>query len=262
MDEVTPLDHAHLAMQAAPHDDLARLGFYERLADGELFLMLACEPAGEIIDPQVFPVEGAQYVLVFDRQERLAEFAGEIVPYVALSGRAIAAMLKGQGLGLAVNPGLAPSSILIPADAVTWLAETVAVPPTAEHDRPAELSSPHQIPEAVLKALNVKLAMAGGLAQAAWLVSVIYQSGRQGHLLGVVDAVPAAETALSKAVAEALIFSGVEAGEIDVAFFKNQDAICARLAKVGLRFDLPQHSHQAGDPAAPGMDPEKPPRLR
>ena len=40
----TPLDLAHAATEAAPQDDAARLRFYERLADGELFLLLEAEP--------------------------------------------------------------------------------------------------------------------------------------------------------------------------------------------------------------------------
>ena len=40
MTEETPLDAAHAAMEAAPEDDAARLRFYERLADSELFLLL------------------------------------------------------------------------------------------------------------------------------------------------------------------------------------------------------------------------------
>ena len=72
---------------------------------------------------------------------------------------------------------------------------------------------------------------------------------------------PGAEQALAQAASEALIFSGLDAGEMDVAFFSASDEMSARLAKVGLRFDLPQPEPLAG-PQAPGMDPDAPPRLR
>ncbi len=39
MSEQTPLDRAHAAMEAMPQDDAARLRFFERLADVELFLL-------------------------------------------------------------------------------------------------------------------------------------------------------------------------------------------------------------------------------
>ena len=73
--------------------------------------------------------------------------------------------------------------------------------------------------------------------------------------------VPGAEPALAQAASEALIFSGLDAGEMDVAFFAASNPVSARLAKVGLRFDLPQ-PEPVSAPNAPGMDPDTPPRLR
>ena len=50
----TPLDRAHAKMQSASDHDAARLGFYARLADAELFLLLAQPPVGEEVEPEVF----------------------------------------------------------------------------------------------------------------------------------------------------------------------------------------------------------------
>ena len=69
MSELTPLDAAHAAMEAAPDDDAKRLAFYERLGDGELFLLLEAEAEGEMINPQTFDIGTGEIVLVFDRQE-------------------------------------------------------------------------------------------------------------------------------------------------------------------------------------------------
>ncbi|TNJ48534.1 SseB family protein [Phaeobacter sp. B1627] len=263
MTELTVLDQAHAAMEAAPADDALRLRFFERLADSELFLLLDKEPEGDRISPEVFDTGDGQYVLVFDREERLAEFAGRIVPYAALSGRGVAQMLAGQGIGLGVNLEVAPSSILIPDTALGWLAETLAHAPDEVETGIAELRPPNGLPEALLTALDAKLATAAGLAQSAYLVAVIYESGGQGHLLAFIGAEDGARAALAKAVGEALTFSGIEAGALDVGFFATSDRMAARLARVGLRFDLPQR--QAGQvyaPQAPGSDPDKPPRLK
>lgn len=81
-------------------------------------------------------------------------------------------------------------------------------------------------------------------------------------MLGVIDAVPGAEGALARAVSDLLQFSGLEAAALDVAFFRAEDAAAARLARVGLRFDLPAAEAAAVPGAAPGMDPAKPPRLK
>lgn len=263
-DDQTPLDLAHASMLAAPDDDTARLRFYERLADGELFLLLSGNASGDNISPQVFEVEDQAYVLAFDRETRLSGFVGQPAPYAALSGRSIAAMLAPQTMGLGLNLDVAPSAMLIPPQAVVWLHQTLGQAPDQVLARPQEIFAPRGLPEVLITALDTKLATAGGFALSAYLVGVQYEDGRRGHLLAFVDAKPGAETALSQAANEALIFSGIDAGTLDVGFFQASDQIAALLAKSGLRFDLPPAQTQTTAPLreAPGSNPEKPPILR
>lgn len=257
----TPIDRAHAAMQTDSDDDTRRLAFYERLADSELFLMLESEPEGDSISPRIFETEQGTYVLAFDREERLAAFAGGPAPYAALSGRTLAGMLSGQDLGLGLNLGAAPSEMLIPAEAVAWLHATLSERPEEMQETPEELHPPAGLPERLVAALDIKLATASGLAKLAYLSGVTWKNGRRGHLMALIDPVPGSEPALARAVGEALIFSGLDAGELDVTFLKASDPVSARLARVGLRFDLPEPPKPEG-PAAPGMDPDKPPKLR
>ena len=263
MTETTPLDTAHAAMMAAPDNDAARLRFYERLADSELFLLLAQEAEGDNINPEMFDVADGSFVLAFDRQDRLAQFAERPAPYAAMSGRVIARLLAGQDMGLGLNLNVAASSILIPAQAVDWLNQTLGHTPDEVEAKIAAFNAPRGLPEALLTALDAKLATATGLATSAYLVGVEYDNGTQGHLLGFVDAVEGAQSALAKAVNEALTFSGIEAGALDVGFFTRTDPVSAKLAKSGLRFDLPiPPEHAPFQPGAPGSDPEKPPILK
>lgn len=263
MTVVTLLDAAHAAVSNSPEDEGARLRFYERLADGEMFLLLEREAEGEVLDPRVFDLEGGPVVLVFDREERLAEFAGGVpAPYAALPGRVIAGMLKGQGIGLGVNLGVAPSEMLLPAEAMDWLAEALDGGPEEAEGLPEEFLPP-AVPEAVVAGLDAKLAKAGGLAVAALLAGVRYRGGRRGHMLVFLDTAEGAEEALARAVREALVFSGVEAGELDVGFLAATDAAAAAMARVALRFDLALPEPEAPPaPAAPGTDPARPPKLR
>ncbi|MEP2716831.1 SseB family protein [Pseudophaeobacter sp.] len=261
--ESTALDQAHALMQASPEDDAARLRFYERLADSELFMMLSAEPEGDRIAPELFETPEGRFVLVFDREDRLAQFAGRAVPYAGLAGRGVVEMLAGQGIGLGVNLEVAPSSTLLSAEAVGWLHETLQNVPDQVEAAIEELLPPAGLPEVLLTALDAKLATAAGLASSAYLVALRYQGGGQGHLLGFVDAAPEAEGALAKAVSEALTFSGVEAGALDVGFFAASDQMGASLARVGLRFDLPQPEEpKLYQPKIPGGDPENPPILK
>ena len=256
----TALDLAHAKMEATPEEDAGRLAYFERLSDSELFILLAQEAEGDDLNPDVFEVQGTQMVLVFDREERLADFVDGSAPYAATSGRTIVAMLRGKGVGIGVNFG-ASSAMILPEDAIEWLAGTLGHGPAETEATPTEFTTPAGLPEILVMALDSKLATAAGLASGAYLAGVTYDTGQNIHILAFVDAKVGAETALAAAVNEALTFSGIEAGSLDVAFLKATDPSSAQLARVGLRFDLPE-LHEPKPIGASGTDPNKPPKLR
>lgn len=259
-DLVTLLDAAHAAVSADPENEALRLQFFERLADGEMVILLEREAKGDSLEPKVFDLEDGPVVLIFDREERLASFTAGIAPYAALPGRVIAAMLKGQGIGLGVNLGVAPSSMLLPPEALDWLAEALEGTPDEVEALPEEFLAP-SVPDGVIAGLDAKLARAGGLASAAILAGVIYRGGGRGHILAFLDVAAGAEAALARAMREALVFSGVEAGALDVVFLASGDAAAVAMARVGLVFELPL-PQAPNSPRAPGMDPSRPPKLR
>ena len=261
----TEIDRAHGAMEAAPEDDAVRLAFYDRLADAELFVLLTGEPAGDVAEPQLYDLEEGRFALAFDLEERLSAFAEGPAPYAALPGRIVARMLAAEGVGLGLNLGVAPSAFLMPAEALTWLAGTLDHGPGAGEARPEAYARPSGVPEGLLTALDVKLARLAGLAARAHLVGVTYVGGAKGHLLAFEGACEGAEPALAKAVSEALVFSGVEAGALDVTFFATGAEALAPIARHAVSFDLPQpepETAQVLSPAAPGMDPARPPKLK
>lgn len=259
MTRPTEIDRAHAAMEAAPADDAARLRFYAVLADAELLLLLEDEPADETLSPLILPLEEGRFVMAFDTEERLAEFTGAVAPYAALPGRVIAAQLAGQGVGLGLNLGVAPSAFLMPPGAVDWLTGMLAQGPVAAEAARADFMAP-DLPDGLRHALADKIARLPGQA-----AHVLVAEHGGGWLLAFVDAVPGAEPALAKAVSEALVFSGVEAGALDVTFLPARDPALARLCRHALTFDLPlpePETAQIVSPAAPGMDPGRPPKLR
>ena len=260
MDDDTPLDHAYAAMMADPESDRIGLAFYDRLAGTELFLLLAEEALGDTITPEITEVEGQKYVLAFDREDRLAQFSGGVAPFASLSGRAIAAMLEGQELGLALNPGVAISAFLIDSDDLAWLAQMLSAEPQQIETR-ARAFHPPDLSDQLIAALDTRLAAAGGLADFVCLVMVDYADGTVGHMLGFVDALPGTEPALAQLISDVLAFSGDEDAQLDVGFFRDGDDVTSRLARTGLRFDLPDENARYSSHKGPGMDPDKPPIL-
>lgn len=260
---MTPLDTAHAAMNRDGADESDRLRFFDCLADGEFFLLLEEEPVGEDLKPRLFPLEDGPVVLIFDLEERLADFSGGIAPYAALPGRVIAQVLAGQGVGLGVNLGVAASQMILPPEALDWLSGMLSEEPEPLEARPQSFHAPDRLPPSLLDVLQAKLARAGGLAATALLAGVRYQNGGAGHMLAFIDAAAEAQPALARTVREALAFSGIEAGMIDVAFLSSDDPALRALLPVARRFDLPRPQQaERPSPAAPGTDPDRPPKLR
>ncbi len=263
MDSVTPIDQAHGAMQADESNVAARMGFYERLVDAEVFLLLKCEPVGDKISPSLFKVGGAEIALIFDREERLAGFAKATVPYIAMSGRAVVNLFTSQNIGLGLNLDVAPSSFVIPPNAVEWIGHMLAAKTTVQQEIPVEIYTPDDLPKTVISALTSKLVLAVKIAQQAFLMRAVYASGQNGFLLAFVDVVAGAQPALVQAISEAVAFSGYDANPIDVAFFKATDPICQKFDRSALRIDLrpPIQDSPSMAQSAPGMNPDKPPKL-
>jgi len=259
--ELTLLDQAHARMDTS---DAARLQFYAALVDAELHLLLTEEPCGEDISPRLFPVDGGQVVLAFDTQERLAEFAKEVAPYVALPGRILAQVLSEQGLGLGLNLDVAPSSMILPLDALQWLTKTLdAQGPNSGEAQLSAVRGPGKVPDILLEALGARLTSSAGLADYAVLAQADFAKGGSGHVLAIVGSQTRAEPALAQAVSEAVTFSGIDAGHLDVAFLDASHPLTARISKVGMRFDIPKpEKPEPMQPMAPGTDPAKPPKLR
>jgi hypothetical protein len=260
----TPLDQAFAAMEATPEDEGARRTFLRRLAASELHVLLESEPEGDDIAPDLYAVEEGRFALVFDTADRLADFVGRPAPTAVLPGRVLAQMFAGHEIGLALNPGVAPSAHLIPAEAVEWLAELSAAAPDRAEARPVSFAAPDALPDGLFDLVDEVLASAPGLARTAWLARAVWADGAQGLVLAVIDPVPGAEPALSRALAEALAFAGLGQGWLDVVFLNGQDPAARAIAAQGLGFVLPgQTGAQAAAPSAPpGSDPDRPPRLR
>ncbi len=261
----TILDRAQDALAADPSNEALQLRFYHALADAELFLLLDRDPEDERINPRVFDLDDGPVILAFDSEDRLASLGPGPVPYAALPGRVIAAHLTGQGVSLGVNLGTgAASEVLLPPEALRWLTETLDHVPQAAEARPAAFHAPGALPEALTAALAFTLGGAAGLASGAVIAGVSYDDGRRGHMLAILDVTPGAEEALARAAGEALTFSGLEAGQMDVVFLASDSQAAGAMARVGSTLAIEPAPEPEARPApkGPGMDPDRPPVLR
>ncbi len=251
----TPLDRAFRAQEADPSDPLLRLRFHERILDAELLLLLEAEP-GDRLAPRVFDLADGRFGLAFDRDDRLAGFLGAPAHFAALSGRRLATMLAGEGTGLALNLGT-PSATLLAAEAGDWLAAMAGQGPSVSAARPLAYAVPEP-PPALLAGLAAKLAALADVVATAHLAEARYPAGTR--LLLALGGVPeAARPAVAAAIAEAVRFTGLDGLDLDVTFTDPDSPGRAALERTGLRLHLPEP--QTPRPG-PGMDRDRPPRLR
>ncbi|MDO5658843.1 MAG: SseB family protein [Paracoccus sp. (in: a-proteobacteria)] len=252
---MTPLDTA-CPQPFHELDAPARARALQRLADTEVFVALAAEPAGDRAELRMFEVGGAAMALCCDLEERLSGFFGAAVPYAAMPGRVLAAMLADEGAGLMVNPG-ATSEMMLDAATLGWLAEALSGRPAEEQAAPARLGAPApQMVAALAEPLAERLGDMAGLCKGAALIRADWADGATGHLIVIAGAAEAARPAIAKAVAELLAFLPALPGPCDVAFdlAVPDDALFLRLERPA----PPPQPQRAG----PGMDPDRPPRLR
>lgn len=258
MRDETQLDAAFRAQGTG--DPAAERRFHERVLDAELFLALVTEPErdDERLAPLIFDLEEGRFALAFDRDDRLAEFLEGPAPYAAMPGRRLVAALAGQGIGLGLNLG-APSAVLLPGDAIDWLAALAEAVPVALEARLGRLGPPSLAPPDLIAALGAKLAAMAEVIDEALLAGAEAE-GRPVLLLALAGVPSAAQAGVAAAVAETVRFSG-EGAAVDVSFIEAEGTLAA-IRPVALRFELPRHQPPAPKPKPPGMDPSRPPILR
>ena len=261
---LSPLDAAAEAMTLDPEAQGPRLAFHAALFAAEVFVWLQEESRDGQLHPRILDLSEGRAVLAFESEARLAAFAGAAVPYAALPGRVLVAMLAGQGgLMLAVNPdGDAPA--LLDEATLTWAAATLAAAPedarmAAPHALGA-LPLPHAQAEALVRALQARLTGAPGLAEGV-LAGIAWVDGAALTPVLALGGVPEpVQAPLARAAGEAAALS-VAGTALDVIF--PDDSAMARLRAVGRILDLaPPPAPEPAAPLPPGMDPTRPPRLR
>lgn len=262
----TRLDAVFVSAMAAK-DESAMAAFYDALAATTLFMPIEGDPDGEDAAPMALELEGGPTVLVFDTEERLAEFVEKPTGYAAAPGRTVIEMAARAGAQIGVNLGPSPSATLLPVDVVAWIAEALTTP-VEIRDLSKVLLSPPESPDVdLLEALAGRLAEFSDVVAEAWLVSA--ETGEAAPELalillpraGVASQGDELAEALSEGVARAVQHATPGQRPPDIALI----AEGARPLEVARRVGIGLHAvveEVRVARAAPGSDPAKPPKLK
>ncbi|NNU79898.1 SseB family protein [Halovulum dunhuangense] len=257
----TALDRAHDRMIRAGETEDARRAFFATLAATGLVLVLEEEPArgSDRVKPLILETGDGPLALAFDTEARMAAFLEGGAPMAVIEGRDLGALLSAAGLGLALNIEVAPSAIILPVDAMDWIAGIAPAAAEVNAGRIAGLRAPVGAAQTLLDALAGQLAALAGHAEEAFLVQAAYADGSEALLLALTGVAPGARDEVSRSIAAALALAGLSEGVLDLAFPDGGDPLLGRLRETGFSLSIPTPRRLPG--AAPGGDPAKPPRL-
>lgn len=128
---MTEIDQALSALRANPDDQKAQSGFYDLFLNSSFFIPTVDEEieTGErgketIEVPLVIESDGVDYLVFFDQQQRLNDWAEKDVPSLQLPGHVLAEMTP-AGLNWAMNIGTDYNKQFLP-DEIAWLKDVVA----------------------------------------------------------------------------------------------------------------------------------------
>ena len=250
---VTAIDRAYSEMIDGGEAELLR--FYQVLAGSDLLVLLDASDENEVPEPKIIPVEAGQYVLVFDLKERVTELTGYDAPTSRVAGREVFQLMRGRGIGVAVNMGEAPSAMLIPGDAIDWICDTLDDAAAAENapvpapapaaGRFKALLAPHNFPDTLQLALTDKLAPVADLYDKALLLRAEYDDGQSGYLVAFSAVEDANRGVIAASVNDALAtFRGKEVA-LDIAFMARDEPLLDRIGRVATHL-RPQGANRPG----------------
>ena len=129
---MTDLDKAFEALRANPEDQKAQSGFYDLFLNSLFFVptaqeMIQIDDDGseqETQVPLIIENDGTDYLVFFDQQDRLNDWAELDAPFVKLPGHLLAEMTTAD-LHWVMNLGTDHFKPFAP-DEIAWLKEVVA----------------------------------------------------------------------------------------------------------------------------------------
>jgi len=128
---MTELDQALEALRATPDDPKSQSGFYDLFLNSSFFVptsdeMVSTEDNGDkekIEVPLIIEADGVDYLVFFDHQERLNDWAEKEVPCLQLPGHVLVEMTPAE-LHWAMNIGTDYNKQFAP-DEIAWLKDVV-----------------------------------------------------------------------------------------------------------------------------------------
>lgn len=194
LESKTSLDRAFMQAEVAK-DDAAIQDFYQVFVNEVFYLLLEGEEdcmshEPDNIRPYFVSLEEEKTALIFDTEERMAQFIDKPSHFVTLTGQALVEMFVHHNVQLGLNLGVAPSSLIIHSDILKTLwqdlmSSTDIVDQSDIND--ITVSPPMLASEVLVKSLHMHLELwRDTLAEAFLIQATVNHSDLHSMILCVV----------------------------------------------------------------------------
>lgn len=157
------------------------------------------EPEDEFT-PLLTELDGIQYLAVFDREERLLDWAGSVIPHTSMTGMALAlALAPAAEIHVALNPGSGHEKVFIP-DELEELRQQVM-----EVEDGVFLAPAGNIPDVTVEALRTVLASLPVVRSAHLAVRLGDSDADSGRLVVAIALTPGTDAAVTAHVNALLV---------------------------------------------------------
>jgi hypothetical protein len=184
------------AYTEAKNDNEKKPAFYNLFLNTDFFIpthdapKATTENGEDTILPMYVESNEVEYLMLFDSQQRLTDWAQKELPFTVLTGHVIVEMMDADHHWV-LNAGTDYTKPFVPGE-IIWLKQTVAKAKEQAANSPTNDSvlvrKPQSLPEGLVETLRLHLSNHAGI-QRAHLGAVLYASkGKQSHLTLVIEA--------------------------------------------------------------------------
>lgn len=185
--EETRLDRLwHAVAMAGAEPEWLR--FYEGFAVQRLIVPVEDGPGDEGATAETacfktLTLDAGEFALAFDSEARFAAFIAAPTEFIALTGAELARILARRGIGVALNPGVAPGETVLDGEAMVWISDNSgAEVEVVQMAGGARIRPPVDPGVRLLEALGIRLAEMTGHIAEAWLVGTATPNGGDAYL--------------------------------------------------------------------------------
>ncbi len=257
-DNLSPLDQ--LQPRLLDSQETSGYNAYFQVFLETLLRVLLEESDAKDPDMEVFAISDGKFVLAFDTDENFSAFVDRPRLCSRITGRDLLKALAGKNIGVIVNANAIEGAAFLTPEQVSWALEM------SDQSLEIHVSTNSSVARAnpsdeVLDIIQRNFNELGGFVDAAYLCNIQDDQGNEALTLALVNCAAEAQLTALLTASDMSRFNPKTA--VAIALVEAGSEIEQKLQQIGVRIEFKVKPQPVSLTAtAPGMDPDRPPKLR